>query len=430
MSLRARWFVLGFIACNAGVVGLVACNSIIGVTDVKLRRDSGASGGTNAPGDDDDTPPPDPDEPIDSSITERPQVLQVVAGEKHSCAKAKNGTVKCWGDDTSGQTGTGGLAADGGVVISPAAVTGITDAVDIAAGRAHTCVVHKTGKISCWGYNLDGQLGNNDTGKSVSPVDVAGISNGLLVAAGGSFSCAVRGSGTVACWGNNTHGQLGNGSTQSSLVAVVVDGLTQVVAIAAGQSHACAVRQDGSVLCWGEGENGQLGNGSTAPSSKPQPVTSLPKTVSVAAGERSTCALTETGAVLCWGANEIGQLGTGAFNTNSNPSPINVSDVTEAISVASGANHSCAALKSGEIVCWGAGDTGQLGDGVAHDGGVPRRVTVSNIKSGFRVGAGNAHSCATTGADEVLCWGLGDRGQLGDGQIGNTNAPIHAVGYP
>jgi alpha-tubulin suppressor-like RCC1 family protein len=427
VSRRARAR-LHALAC-AGVLGLtalIACNSIVGVSDVKLRRDAGA----DQPDDPDEPNEPDPTEPIDSSVATRPPVLTVVAGESHSCAKKPDGSVKCWGDDTQGQTGTGGTAADGGVLVGPVTVDGVDDAVDITAGRSHTCVARKTGKVSCWGNNLDGQLGNGETGRSSSPVDVVGIQNAFLVAAGNSFSCAVRGSGTVACWGNNGHGQLGNNTTESSLTPVVVEGLTGVIAIAAGQSHACAATSEGKVFCWGEGVNGQLGNGSTDPRPKPVEVTSLPKCVSVSAGERSSCALTETGAVLCWGANEVGQLGTGAPNENSNPSPINVADVTDAIAIGSGANHSCAALKTGEVVCWGAGDSGQLGDSATHDGGAPKRVVVSNIKSGFKVAGGAQHSCATTGADEVLCWGLGDRGQLGDGQIGNTNAPIHTLGYP
>lgn len=423
---RASFFALAF-ATAAGFAAIVACNSIVGVQDVKLaKRDAGEI--TN-PGDDDDTKQPDPKEPIDSSVATRPPVLQVAAGEAHSCAKKQDGTVKCWGDDTQGQTGTGGKVADAGVIVSPASVD-VTDAVDLAAGRSHTCVARKSGKVSCWGFNLDGQLGNGGTDSSPTPVDVQGIDNAFLVAAGGSFSCAVRGSGTVACWGNGGRGQLGNGSNSPSLTPVVVSGLSGVVAIAAGQSHACAVKNDGKVVCWGDGANGQLGNGSTDPQPKPVEVSSLPKSVSVAAGERSSCALTETGPVLCWGANELGQLGTGAPNNNSNPSPINVSDVTEAVAVGSGSNHSCAALKDGAVVCWGEGGSGQLGDSAKHDGGAPKRVVVSSIKSGFRLGIGSQHSCATTGADEVLCWGLGDRGQLGDGQIGNTNAPIHAIGYP
>ena len=410
-----------------GFAALAACNSIVGVQDVKLaKRDSGEI----VSGDDDDTKQPDPKEPIDSSVAQRPPVLQVAAGEMHSCAKKPAGSVKCWGDDTQGQTGTGGTVADAGVILSPADVTDVADAVDIAAGRSHTCVARKTGKVSCWGFNLDGQLGNGSTDSSPKPVDVQGIDNAFLVATGGSFSCAVRGSGTVACWGNGGRGQLGNGSNNPSLTPVVVSGLSGVVAIAAGQSHACAAKNDGKVVCWGDGVNGQLGNGSTDPQPKPVEVSSLPKSIAVSAGERSSCALTETGAVFCWGANEVGQLGTGAPNNNSNPSPISVSDVTDATAIASGKNHSCAALKDGTVVCWGEGGSGQLGDSAKHDGGAPKRVVVSSIKSGFKVGAGAEHSCATTGADEVLCWGLGDRGQLGDGQIGNTNAPIHAIGYP
>jgi hypothetical protein len=43
------------------------------------------------------------------------------------------------------------------------------------------------GAAKCWGYNSDGQLGNNSTDASLVPVQVQGLSNGVTeIAAGGS----------------------------------------------------------------------------------------------------------------------------------------------------------------------------------------------------------------------------------------------------
>jgi alpha-tubulin suppressor-like RCC1 family protein len=412
---------------GGAVSAFVACNAIVGVTDVTYKRTT-RDGGSSSSGDDDDNK--DPNEPIDSSVTSRPNVLSVVLGEEHTCARKPAGTVQCWGDDTSGQTGTNGEVADAGIVVAPANVTGITDAVDIAAGRQHSCVAHKTGTVSCWGYNLDGQLGNGDTGKSDAPVDVKGINNAFLVAAGGSFSCAVRGTGTVACWGNNSHGQLGTGDQNGQLTPVVVTGAAKdVISITAGQSHTCIVKSDGSVMCWGEGENGQLGNGGKDPSLVPVAVTMPVKAVAVSAGERSTCALAATGAVYCWGANELGQLGTGSPNDEPNPSPIIVAGINDATAIATGRNHTCATRSGGTVVCWGDGAAGQLGDGNNHDGGAANAVTVTGLNASNRVGAGAQTSCATTANGNILCWGEGLRGELGAG-IGDTNAPAQVTGYP
>ena len=361
---KTRLTVLALLGFASGF--LWACDSLLGINDVTLKGKSSSSSSGGADDDTGDDTTPDPNEPIDSAAANKPNVLTVALGEEYSCARKPEGTVNCWGDDTQGQTGSGGTAADGGVVALPVAVTGITDAVDIAAGLQHACVAHKTGKVSCWGYNLDGQLGNNDTGRSDTPVDVVGIGNAFAVAAGGNFSCALRGTGSVACWGGNGSGQLATGDQNGRLAPVEVQGLSGVIQMCGGQSHTCAVKSSGAVVCWGDGENGQLGNGDTGGSLTPVQVQSLPKAVAVACGERSTCALSETGPVFCWGANELGQLGTGAPNTDPNPSPIAVAGVTDATAIATGANHTCAVRTNGQVFCWGDGSAGQ-----------PRRQPVS-----------------------------------------------------
>jgi alpha-tubulin suppressor-like RCC1 family protein len=398
------------------------------VTDVTLKAKTSSSS-SSGDGTGDDTP--DPNEPIDSAATNRPNVLAVALGEDYSCARKPDGTVKCWGDDTQGQIGAGG-ADDAGVAALPTPVTGITDAVDLAAGRQHACVAHKSGKVSCWGYNLDGQLGNNDTGRSDTPVEVVGIGNAFGIAAGGNFSCAIRGTGSVACWGGNGSGQLATGDQNGRLSPVEVQSLSGVIQISAGQGHACAVKSSGAVVCWGDGTNGQLGNGNTNGSLAPAQVQALPATVQVAAGERSTCALTQTGAIFCWGANELGQLGTGAPNQDANPSPIAVAGVTDAIAIATGANHTCAVRKNGQVVCWGDGSAGQLGDGTFHDdgGAQANAVQVASLGAGNLIGAGSGHSCATTSTDSILCWGDGDRGQLGTGSTDSLPTPAQVAGYP
>ena len=126
---------------------IAACNSILGVEDVSLKR---GRDGAVIEGEDGFV---EPDPETDAQPPERPNILQTSLGDQHSCARKPDGTVKCWGDDIQGQTGTGG-PADGGVVLTPRAVQGIDDAVDVSAGRSHTCVARASGTLSCWGYNL------------------------------------------------------------------------------------------------------------------------------------------------------------------------------------------------------------------------------------------------------------------------------------
>jgi alpha-tubulin suppressor-like RCC1 family protein len=433
MRGRVGFAVALALTCVAGVTGvasfgvLAACAGIVGVEDVRLRRDSGAADAfVDEPMIDDDSGT------IDSAAPPGPNVLEVALGLQHTCARKPAGTVKCWGDDTRGQTGTGGTA-DGGLVSTPATVA-ITDALHIASGQNHTCVVRTSGKVSCWGDNQDGQLGNGQTNsRSPTPIDVSGITDARGIACGASFSCALRSSGSVACWGNGLGGQLGNGTKQLQPSPAPVSNLTDAVAISAGESHACAVKAGGTLVCWGDGVNGQLGTGDQNERTTPTLVPSLAGIALVAAGSRSTCAAKKAGNVFCWGANELGQLGSGAANPTPNPSPTAVSGV-DAIALWAGADHACAVRRGGPVACWGAGFQGQIGDGQTRATATdptPSPSAVSGITNAIGVGTGGNHSCAPTSTGGILCWGENAHGEIGNGQSGlSAFSPESVLGYP
>jgi alpha-tubulin suppressor-like RCC1 family protein len=318
--MRAR-DALAFVTLAATLLASFgACNAIVGVEDVRLRRDAGGDDVDVDVGTDEDTGAGD------AEPSPEQNVLEVALGETHTCARKPDGTVKCWGDDRKGQTGS--PAPDGGIVATPATVA-VADARHIAAGKNHTCVVREDHTVACWGDDIFGQLGDGNTNtRSAAPVDVKDLTDAKAIAAGAAFSCAIRETGEAVCWGDNLAGQLGNGTKTPSAVPVPVSDLTGVVAISCGEAHACAVTTDGKAWCWGDGFNGQLGTGAPGESTKPVQVSSLDDVVAISAATRTTCALKQSGQVLCWGANEVGQLGSGAANPTPNPSPNIVSNVT------------------------------------------------------------------------------------------------------
>jgi alpha-tubulin suppressor-like RCC1 family protein len=56
------------------------------------------------------------------------------------------------------------------------------------------------------------------------------------------------------CWGYDADGQLGNDSTTDSRIPALVLGLaSDIVSIAAGPSHTCAMTSGGTKKCWGMG---------------------------------------------------------------------------------------------------------------------------------------------------------------------------------
>src|SRR5205823_1820096 len=119
------------------------------------------------------------------------------------------------------------------------------------------------------------------------------------IAAGGFHSCAVLANGTAQCWGQNSAGQLGNGTTSldATPTPVVVSGLTNAVAITGGYYHSCALLANGRAKCWGYGFHGELGDGTghncsthVCSSSTPVLVFGMTNAVAIAAGAYHACA--------------------------------------------------------------------------------------------------------------------------------------------
>ncbi len=143
-------------------------------------------------------------------------------------------------------------------------VSGLSSEITaITAGYHHTCVLTSGSGIKCWGRNNYGQLGDNSTTQRLSPVDVSGLSSGVMAIDGGYYhTCALTSSGGVRCWGYNGEGQLGDNSITRRLTPVDVNGMSSgVTAISAGELHTCAVTNSERAKCWGSNDYGQLGDG-------------------------------------------------------------------------------------------------------------------------------------------------------------------------
>jgi len=143
----------------------------------------------------------------------------------------------------------------------------------------------------------------------------------------------------------------------------------------------------------------------------------------IAAGGRHTCAIV-SGRVLCWGANDRGQLGDGDVEAHSAPAPI-VGELDFA-QVSAGTAHSCGVARGGAGYCWGTNDRGQLGDATVTTRSTPARIAGNES---FRVmRTGQSHTCGLTTGGDVLCWGANDHGQLGDGNGADRTTPSGVSG--
>lgn len=403
---------------------VVACNAIIGVEDVKSkvsgdRLDSGPV----TTGDDDDITGDDDSGPVDHfDDGDHPTIA---LGFNHGCARMLDSTVRCWGDNGAGQLGDGAeLTPPPDPSLRPKNVPGVSDAVAIAAGLSHTCIAHATGKVSCFGVNTFGQLGDGTTTRSSKAVEVKNITSAKAIAGGNSTTCALLADKTVMCWGYNGSGNLGDGTKTAASTPVKVKNLANATAVAAAADHSCAIVEGGRVYCWGGNKTGQLGIGSLDPAPAPTELKGLSDIEQVATAQDFSCAREKSGRVYCWGANDKGQLGNGTATEAPNPSPVLVSGLTDAKWIWAGFEHACAVRVTGGIVCWGFAGQGQLGSGsVDASASSATPVAVKNIVAARRVSTGGDRSCAVTSDNKGFCWGSNGLGQLGNGTINLTYTP-------
>ncbi len=279
-------------------------------------------------------------------------VTAIADGGYHTCAVV-SGAAKCWGWNADGELGNASTTN------SATPVTAISSGVTaIGAGFSHTCAI-VSGGVKCWGSNASGELGNGTTTGSHTPVAVLGLSGAAVaISVGVAHTCAVINSGKVQCWGYNSNGQLGNGTNVPTLTnpPVTVSNITSGASgIAAGGYHSCAI-VSGGVQCWGDGQDGALGNGQQVDSFVPVQATGLSSGVgSIVAGNAYSCAIV-SGAAYCWGDSY--SLGNGA--TLSTPTLIQLGATVT--SIGTGNSHGCA-IVGGTVLCVGTDYFGELGDG-------------------------------------------------------------------
>jgi alpha-tubulin suppressor-like RCC1 family protein len=233
----------------------------------------------------------------------------------------------------------------------------------------------------------------------------------------------------VFCWGSNNYGQLGIGNNLNTITPTVVSGLGNgVIAITAGQLHTCAITASRSIFCWGGNEDGQLGGGAGIYSNTPIPVQTVGSAIrAIYPGYRHTCAIPMEGGALCWGNNDAGQIGNGTTVDTTIPTPVTEmgSDVQ---SVALGEQHTCATTTSGALKCWGISQRGRLGNQEIADN-YTSPVSVTGLVRGVQaLSKGGSHNCVLTHVGAALCWGWNIFGAVGNGTTGNVRTPVQVAG--
>ena len=253
----------------------------------------------------------------------------------------------------------------------------------------------------------------------------------ISISAGFSHTCAILDEGSVSCWGLNDNGELGDGTntdrnTPTQTASLGTD--RTAVAIAAGRYHTCAILDDRSVSCWGENLFYQIGDGTNDDRLVPTNTVSLGEgrtAVAIDANSAFTCAILDDGSVSCWGHNALGQLGDGTTTDRNSPTQTSsLGTDRTAVAIAAGYSQTCAILDDRSVSCWGINDRGQLGNGTTTDRNSPTQTSsLGTDRTAVAIAAGYYHTCAILDDGSVSCWGDNEYSQLGDGTTIDRNTP-------
>jgi hypothetical protein len=149
----------------------------------------------------------------DGTAALAPDVLDLGAGTRTSCALTDGGTISRWGCD-----GDGEADAPAGTYVA------------LSTGDSHSCAIDSGRALHCWGDDTFGQ--------SSPPAG-----SYLTVSAGGGDSCAIGSNRSLHRWGDASHG-------------VTTPPAGTYSAVSVGAYHSCAYLA-ASTECWGGNADGE-----------------------------------------------------------------------------------------------------------------------------------------------------------------------------
>ena len=256
------------------------------------------------------------------------------------CALLTTNQVDCWGLNREGELGNRTTAnSDTPTQVvgvgGTGALSGVTSLVIGGSSTGGFCALLATSQVDCWGANTDGQLGNGSTTDSVTPTQVVGVGGTGALSGVTSVTvddiggyCALLTTSQVDCWGYDVDGELGNGAmtdsdTPTPVVGIARTGvLSGVTSLTSDGSGYCALLTTSQVDCWGGNDVGELGNLTATNDFFPPYGSDVPTQVvgvggtgalngvnSLTGGGGFYCALLATSQLDCWGINWYGELG-------------------------------------------------------------------------------------------------------------------------
>jgi hypothetical protein len=354
-------------------------------------------------------------------------VRQLAVGGGFTCALALNHGAYCWGDNEQAQLGVATSRRD---QRSPLRVAPSLTFSSIVAGTLHTCALTPAGDAYCWGANYAGQrgfLGRDDVPRRVAAPPF------VQIAAGAHHTCGLTRDGVVLCWGDNTLGQIGTGSDRSAVATygstayttpTAIKSALRFVSLAASWSATCAVATTGDTYCWGNNSERELGAEIATtcrvagdyhdPGEYDAPCSTVPvrldipiRLTTLVSNAFEWCGISTDAALWCWGGGltrpRIARPGRFASAWLFE----HFVCATETASLA--------------LTCWGHWD----------DSGQLRTPPFGNDLELVELSSSGSHSCGIARRTSVAyCWGVNERGELGNGSTAYGRSPSQVLPAP
>lgn len=311
-------------------------------------------------------------------------VKQVVMGAKHTCVLDSSNNVFCWGSNTNGQLGNGGIGMS--YSVNPVKLNVSKSITQIASGKFHNCALNVAGDVFCWGNNSSGQLGIDSTVYALAtPSKVVGGIKFKSISAGSNFSCGLSTVGEAWCWGNNSSNQLAANVGYSSEIPVLVGGGWIFKSIFSGEdSMTCGIEVSGRVLCWGIGNGGYIVDDASPKEIDLYKARYLNSIMSVGAGHM--CLVSDGTNLRCYSiySNDLKGVGSNSAGMGLSKGTL----IDPLVSLSLGRDESCGLNQSGEAYCWGL---------------IP---TIVNSEQKFlSIDVYGSRKCALNIKYKLFCWG-------------------------
>jgi alpha-tubulin suppressor-like RCC1 family protein len=233
--------------------------------------------------------------------------VDIAAGDYHALAVTRSGQLWVWGYNLSLQLGiempvikyTSRTPAAMQYLPFPMRVPDLTGVVAAAGGATHSLALLRDGTVRAWGTNRTGQVGDGTTTDRRMPVRVVGVENAVRILAFSDVSAALLANGTVMTWGysGGVHGRSGLRDDTPQPTPTLVRGVTGIRDISMGSEHMVALTTTGTVVTWGNQRFGERGH----PGIEPAPIPGLNNVASIAACTSRTMVVLENGTIMTLG---------------------------------------------------------------------------------------------------------------------------------